>query len=102
MVSGAFGLFDREVAVKVGGYDKTTVGEDLELVVRMRKYMYEVGEKHRVAFIPDPLCWTEVPESYKILSRQRNRWTRGAIDTIKKHRNMRILVTGTGRILRLL
>jgi len=88
MVSGAFGLFDREVAVKVGGYDKTTVGEDLELVVRMRKYMYEVGEKHRVAFIPDPLCWTEVPESYKILSRQRNRWTRGAIDTIKKHRNM--------------
>lgn len=88
MVSGAFGLFDREVAIKVGGYDKTTVGEDLELVVRMRKYMYEVGEKHRVAFIPDPLCWTEVPESYKILSRQRNRWTRGAIDTIKKHRNM--------------
>lgn len=88
MVSGAFGLFDREVAIKVGGYDKSTVGEDLELVVRMRKYMYEVGEKHRVAFIPDPLCWTEVPESYKILSRQRNRWTRGAIDTIKKHKNM--------------
>jgi len=88
MISGAFGLFDREVAVKVGGYDKTTVGEDLELVVRMRKHMYETGVKHRVAFIPDPLCWTEVPESYKVLSRQRNRWTRGAIDTIKKHRNM--------------
>ena len=88
MVSGAFGLFDRDVVIKVGGYDKTTVGEDLELVVRMRKYMYEAGVKHRVAFIPDPLCWTEVPESYKILSRQRNRWTRGAIDTIKKHRSM--------------
>ncbi len=88
IISGAFGLFDREVVVKVGGYDKTTVGEDLELVVRMRKYMYETGTKHRVAFIPDPLCWTEVPESFKILSRQRNRWTRGAIDTIKKHKNM--------------
>ncbi|MDD5186408.1 MAG: glycosyltransferase family 2 protein, partial [Paludibacter sp.] len=72
-----------------GGYDKTTVGEDLELVVRLRRYMHEVEkQKYRVAFIPDPLCWTEVPETYKVLSRQRNRWTRGGIDTIFKHRKM--------------
>jgi len=89
IISGAFGLFDRKRVVKVGGYDKTTVGEDLELVVRLRRYMHEVEKKkYRVAFIPDPLCWTEVPESYKILSRQRNRWTRGGIDTILKHRKM--------------
>ncbi|MDR3654069.1 MAG: glycosyltransferase [Paludibacter sp.] len=89
IISGAFGLFDRKRVIKVGGYDKTTVGEDLELVVRLRKYMHEVeNKKYRVAFIPDPLCWTEVPESYKILSRQRNRWTRGGIDTILKHKNM--------------
>lgn len=89
IISGAFGLFDRRRVLKIGGYDKTTVGEDLELVVRLRKYMHEIEKKkYRVAFIPDPLCWTEVPESYKILSRQRNRWTRGAIDTIKKHKNM--------------
>lgn len=89
IISGAFGMFDRRRVIKVGGYDKTTVGEDLELVVRLRRYMHEVEKKkYRVAFIPDPLCWTEVPESYKILSRQRNRWTRGAIDTIRKHKRM--------------
>lgn len=89
IISGAFGLFDRKRVVKIGGYDKTTVGEDLELVVRLRRYMHEVEKcKYRVAYIPDPLCWTEVPESLEILSRQRNRWTRGAIDTIKKHRKM--------------
>lgn len=89
IISGAFGLFDRKRVIKVGGYDKTTVGEDLELVVRLRRYMHEVEkQKYRVAFIPDPLCWTEVPESYKILSRQRNRWTRGGIDTILKHKKM--------------
>lgn len=89
IISGAFGLFDRKRAIKVGGYDPTTVGEDLELVVRMRRYMHEVEKKkYKVAFIPDPLCWTEVPESYKILSRQRNRWTRGAIETIQRHKKM--------------
>ncbi|MHB9054853.1 MAG: glycosyltransferase family 2 protein [Paludibacteraceae bacterium] len=89
IISGAFGLFDRNLVIKVGGYDKTTVGEDLELVVRMRKYMHLVEKKkYQVAFIPDPLCWTEVPTTIKILYRQRNRWTRGSIDTILKHRNM--------------
>ena len=89
IISGAFGLFDRQRVVKVGGYDKSTVGEDLELVVRLRKYMHEEEkQKYRVAFIPDPLCWTEVPESLKILYRQRNRWTRGAIDTILKYKKM--------------
>lgn len=89
IISGAFGLFDRKRVVSVGGYDKNSVGEDLELVVRLRRYMHDVEKrKYRVAFIPDPLCWTEVPESYRVLSRQRNRWTRGAIDTILKHKRM--------------
>lgn len=89
IVSGAFGLFDKKRIIKAGGYDKSSVGEDLELVVRLRRYMHEVEKvKYKVAFIPDPLCWTEVPETYKMLSRQRNRWTRGGIDTILKHRKM--------------
>ncbi|MDD3322008.1 MAG: glycosyltransferase [Paludibacter sp.] len=89
IISGAFGLFDRKRVIRVGGYDKNSVGEDLELVVRLRRYMHEVEKvNYRVAFIPDPLCWTEVPESYRVLSRQRNRWTRGAIDTILKHKKM--------------
>lgn len=89
IISGAFGLFDKKIVKEVGGYDSTTVGEDLELVVRMRKYMHEQGNpNYRVAFIPDPLCWTEVPSSFQSLATQRNRWTRGSIDTIKKHRNL--------------
>lgn len=89
IISGAFGMFDRNIVVAVGGYDRTTVGEDLEIVVRMRKYMRnELKMKYKVAFIPDPLCWTEVPSSFTVLSRQRNRWTRGAIDTILKHKDM--------------
>lgn len=89
IISGAFGMFDRQLVKEVGGYDTTTVGEDLEIVVRMRRYMRDVRkQKYQVAFIPDPLCWTEVPSDLKVLSRQRNRWTRGAIDTILKHRGM--------------
>jgi len=89
IISGAFGMFDRQLVVDIGGYDTSTVGEDLELVVRMRRHMRDVRKmKYKVAFIPDPLCWTEVPSKISVLSRQRNRWTRGAIDTILKHRGM--------------
>lgn len=89
IISGAFGMFDRELAQVVGGYDRNTVGEDLELVVRMRKYMHtEVKQDYQVAFIPDPLCWTEVPSDFNILWRQRNRWTRGSIETVIRHRTM--------------
>ncbi|MEO6719505.1 MAG: sulfatase-like hydrolase/transferase [Ferruginibacter sp.] len=86
LISGAFGAFDREIVIKAGGYDHKTVGEDMELVVRMRRYMEEHKMPYKVAFIPDPLCWTEAPESYKILGRQRNRWTRGTIEMLKMHR----------------
>lgn len=88
LISGAFGAFDREIVIKAGGYDHKTVGEDMELVVRMRRYMEEQKIPYKVAYIPDPLCWTEAPGSYKILGRQRNRWTRGTIETLKIHRIM--------------
>lgn len=88
LISGAFGAFDKEIAIKCGGYNHKTVGEDMELVVRMRRYMEEKNIAYKVAFIPDPLCWTEAPASYKILGRQRNRWTRGTIETLKFHKIM--------------
>ncbi|MEK7719748.1 MAG: glycosyltransferase [Bacteroidota bacterium] len=85
LISGALGLFDKEIAIACGGYYPKTVGEDMEIVVRMRKYMACRNEKYRVAYIPEPLCWTEAPSSLKILGSQRNRWTRGTIDTIFLH-----------------
>ncbi|MDQ6814649.1 MAG: glycosyltransferase family 2 protein [Bacteroidota bacterium] len=88
LISGAFGAFDKEIAIKVGGYNHKTVGEDMELVVRMRRYMEELNLRYKVAFIPDPLCWTEAPVNYKILGRQRNRWTRGTIETLGLHKKM--------------
>ncbi|WP_426327689.1 glycosyltransferase [Pedobacter sp. R-06] len=88
LISGAFGAFDKEIVVKCGGYNHKTVGEDMELVVRMRRYMEEKGIAHKVSFIPDPLCWTEAPSTFKILGRQRNRWTRGTIETLQMHKVM--------------
>lgn len=85
VISGAFGLFDKKIAIKVGGYDTNTVGEDMEIIVRMRRYMEDQKQKYKVAYIPDPLCWTEAPDNYKTFISQRNRWTRGTIETLKKH-----------------
>lgn len=88
LISGAFGAFDKEIAIKCGGYNHNTVGEDMELVVRMRRYMEERKEKYVVTYIPDPLCWTEAPASFKILGRQRNRWIRGTYETLMLHKRM--------------
>jgi len=88
LISGAFGLFDKEIVIRAGGYNHQTVGEDMELVVRMRRYMLEHDLPYTVTFIPDPLCWTEAPDNYTILGKQRNRWTRGTMETLWLHRKM--------------
>ncbi len=88
IISGAFGLFKRDIVLKCGGYKHDTVGEDMELVVRMHRYCLENKIPYRVDFVPDPVCWTEAPETLKILGRQRNRWHRGLLDTLIIHRKM--------------
>jgi cellulose synthase/poly-beta-1,6-N-acetylglucosamine synthase-like glycosyltransferase len=88
VISGAFGLFDKRAAVSAGGYATDSVGEDMELVVRMHRQRREQGKPYRIGFVPDPVCWTEVPESLRVLRRQRTRWQRGLIDTLVRHRAM--------------
>jgi len=88
IISGAFGMFDREIVINSGGYNPKTVGEDMELIVRMRRYMIEQKQPYAVQYIPDPLCWTEVPETYAILRNQRSRWTRGTAETLWMHKKM--------------
>lgn len=88
LISGAFGMFDKEIVIAAGGYNTKTVGEDMELVVRMRRYMIDTKQDYRIQYIPDPLCWTEAPESFEILRKQRSRWTRGTIETLWIHRKM--------------
>jgi biofilm PGA synthesis N-glycosyltransferase PgaC len=88
LISGAFGMFDKHVAIQAGGYDHSTVGEDMELVMRMRRYMIEMEQKYTVLFIPDPLCWTEAPDNFTIFKKQRSRWTRGTMESLWTHRIM--------------
>jgi cellulose synthase/poly-beta-1,6-N-acetylglucosamine synthase-like glycosyltransferase len=88
IISGAFGLFKKSAVIEVGGYKRDTVGEDMELVTRIHRKKLEKKEPYRVVFVPDPVCWTEAPESVRVLGRQRNRWHRGLIDTLIIHRRM--------------
>jgi cellulose synthase/poly-beta-1,6-N-acetylglucosamine synthase-like glycosyltransferase len=88
VISGAFGLFEKKTALLVGGYATNSVGEDMELVVRMHRYRRERRQPYRIGFVPDPICWTEAPESLRVLRRQRTRWQRGLIDTLLRHRSM--------------
>ena len=88
VISGAFGMFDKKIIIEVGGYDTSTVGEDMEMIVRMRRQLEEQHVTYKVAYIPDPLCWTEAPDNYKTFISQRNRWTRGTIEVLRKHRKI--------------
>jgi cellulose synthase/poly-beta-1,6-N-acetylglucosamine synthase-like glycosyltransferase len=88
IISGAFGLFQRDAVLDAGGYLHDTVGEDMELVLRLKRLSYERGGPGKIAFVPDPVAWTEVPESLKSLGRQRDRWHRGLADVLWRHRRM--------------
>jgi biofilm PGA synthesis N-glycosyltransferase PgaC len=88
LISGAMGMFDRKTMIDAGGYDASCLGEDMEAVIRIRRYMAEKKQRYEVTYIPDPLCWTEVPSTYKDLRSQRVRWAKGLVDALKKHRIM--------------
>lgn len=88
IISGAFGLFKRSALLQVGGYTHGTVGEDMELIVKLHRHFREKGEPYNILFVPDPVCWTEAPESLAVLRRQRTRWQRGLCEVLWRHRDM--------------
>jgi len=88
IVSGAFGIFRRELVIEAGGYDASSFGEDAELVVRLHKLCRDRRRPYRIGFIADPVCWTEAPDSMALLRRQRDRWQRGLLDTLWRYRGM--------------
>lgn len=88
LISGAFGLFRRSTVVEMGGYFHNTVGEDLELVVRMHRFLRDNKRDYRITFIPDIVCWTEAPAALKGLDNQRARWQQGALEVLQRHRGM--------------
>lgn len=82
IISGAFGLFRKDAVVQAGGYRTDTVGEDMELVVRLHRLHRRSRKPYRIVFVPDPICWTEAPESLRILRSQRARWQRGLSESL--------------------
>lgn len=88
LVSGAFSVFDREALMEAGGFAVDTVGEDMEIIVRLHRHGHQKKKDYRIVFVPEPVCWTEVPERWATLHRQRNRWQRGTVESLVKHDQM--------------
>lgn len=86
IASGAFAAFEKEAVVQAGGFSSRTVGEDMEIVVRLKRLSYDAGRGGRVIFVPDPIVWTQAPENLYDLSRQRRRWQRGLAEVLFLHR----------------
>jgi cellulose synthase/poly-beta-1,6-N-acetylglucosamine synthase-like glycosyltransferase len=88
IISGAFGVFKRDAVVEVGGYKVNCIGEDMELIFRLQRYHIEQNKAYEITFLPEPVCWTQVPEDLGTLANQRLRWEIGMLDTLKTHKKM--------------
>ncbi len=88
IISGAFGLFRKQPVIDLGGFNPDTVCEDMELIVRLHRQMRLRGQEGKVTFVPDPVCWTQVPSDLGSLLRQRDRWQRGLLESMWMHRGM--------------
>lgn len=85
IISGAFGLFQKRAVMQIGGYQASTVGEDMELVLRLHAHFSRQERPYKITFIPDPVCWTEAPEDLRTLKNQRTRWQRGLMESLTKN-----------------
>jgi len=88
IISGAFGVFRTDLVRAVGGYRSGSIGEDFDLVARLHRHLREEGADYRIEFVPDPVCWTEVPSDVRSLARQRARWQKGLLDVLWPNRDM--------------
>ena len=88
IISGAFGLFRRDVLLRLGGLATDCIGEDAELVVRLHRWLGDTGSDGRVVFVSEPVAWTEAPEDRAVLRKQRRRWHRGLTEILTRHRGM--------------
>jgi cellulose synthase/poly-beta-1,6-N-acetylglucosamine synthase-like glycosyltransferase len=88
IISGAFGLFRTDLVRAVGGYRASSIGEDMDVVARMHRHLREKKADYQIRFVPDPMCWTEVPSDFRSLARQRARWQKGLLDVLWPNRDM--------------
>lgn len=95
IISGAFGIYHKETVVAVGGYRHDTVGEDMELIVRLHRILSEQRKQYRITFVPEPICWAEVPDDLKRLKAQRIRWQIGLVESLMMNRGLLFHSKGT-------
>ncbi|WP_107924170.1 glycosyltransferase family 2 protein [Lysinibacillus parviboronicapiens] len=88
IISGAFSVFSKKWAIEAGGYSTDIIGEDMELVVHIHRLIKEKKENKRIEFVPDPVCWTEAPQTLGVLRNQRRRWHQGMFESLWKHKKM--------------
>ena len=88
IISGAFGVFRTDLVRAVGGYRSCAIGEDFDLVARLHRHLLDKGEDYSIQFVPDPVCWTEVPSDLQSLGRQRARWHKGLLDVLWPNKDM--------------
>lgn len=88
LVSGALGMFDKKKVIEVGGYHINFLGEDLELITRIRKQLHTKKQEFKIVYLPESLCWTEGPSDLKTFINQRVRWARGLAQNLLQHRTM--------------
>ncbi|HEY1264259.1 MAG TPA: glycosyltransferase [Terriglobales bacterium] len=88
IISGAFGIFRTDLVRAVGGYRSRAIGEDFDLVARVHRHLLDKKQPYRIQFVPDPVCWTEVPSDLRSLARQRARWQKGLLDVLWPNRDM--------------
>ncbi len=88
IISGAFGVFRTDLVRAIGGYRANSIGEDFDLVARLHRHLRKLGADYHMQFVPDPMCWTEVPSDLRSLGRQRARWHKGLLDVLWPNRDM--------------
>jgi cellulose synthase/poly-beta-1,6-N-acetylglucosamine synthase-like glycosyltransferase len=88
IISGAFGVMRRDTVIEVGGYRHQTIGEDMELIVRLHRVLSEKKRRYRIVYVPEPICWTEAPEDFRTLKNQRVRWQRGLCESLWLNRGL--------------
>ena len=88
IVSGAYGVFKKQAVIEVGGYKTNTIGEDMEIVVRLHRYMRAHRRKYKIIFCEDSVCWTQGPMSVADIRSQRRRWQIGLFDTLISHKSL--------------
>ncbi|MGN0613615.1 MAG: glycosyltransferase [Porcipelethomonas sp.] len=97
IISGAFGLFKKDIVISAGGYDCETVGEDMELVVRLHSFCRTNQINYSVKYVPEAVCWSQCPSDLKGLKIQRRRWFNGLFQCLHKHRRI-FMAEGFGAI----